>query len=244
MLYADNELRVELPGWSFEEVHSVVRSIQAGDWAYFHEVMSWGSSRINWQVGSASSADRGLDAGEIAGRSRRRGSSSVQEVAEVQPVALQEVDDDPGFPSDDEGDLIPWFVENPPPVVIAAFQQLGWRNWMIGLGVLLLVGSFVLLRLLLGLVLYGFFNWGLGEWAVDPVVGEGSLGLHFPPSNVELLDHPERLIMLAWIASVLHRLRILLLGLRTNPVRVGVVYARGIREIRLLEGVGCLCGFG
>ena len=51
VVYADDELRVPLPGWSLEEVHSIVRSIQEGDWSYFHEALSpSGATEIGAEV--------------------------------------------------------------------------------------------------------------------------------------------------------------------------------------------------
>ena len=46
VVYGSEELRVGLPGWSSEEVHLIVESIQLGDWTPFHEVMSWENTRM------------------------------------------------------------------------------------------------------------------------------------------------------------------------------------------------------
>ena len=79
VIYRGQELRVELPNWSFEEVHSIVRSIQRGDWSPFHEVVSWGNSQLEWTVGPASSQDRGIPPGEIA-------NGQIDPESEVEPL--------------------------------------------------------------------------------------------------------------------------------------------------------------
>ena len=51
-----------------EEVHSIVESIQLGEWAPFHEVMSWGTSpgQIEWSVSGVSPENMELEPGELA----------------------------------------------------------------------------------------------------------------------------------------------------------------------------------
>ena len=51
---ADDELPIPLPGWTFEEVWSIVHSIQCGDWTHVYQVMEWGTSQVNWQRGRVS----------------------------------------------------------------------------------------------------------------------------------------------------------------------------------------------
>ena len=97
VLYGERELRVELPGWSFEEVHSIVRSIQEGDWSHFYEVMSWGPSRINWSVGPASSSNQAVAAGEIAVGSEDEVPIVSQEEAEAQASFFQDEEGIRGF---------------------------------------------------------------------------------------------------------------------------------------------------
>ena len=185
---------------------------------------------VGWRVGTASPADRDLDAGEIAIGFVEEEASLVHEVAEEQSALHHEVEEGSEFVGDGEEDLILWYGDNPPPVVIAALEQLGWRNWMIGSGVFC-VGCLVLLRSLLALVWYGVFDWSFADWAVGPVV-DGSSGSYILLFSSESLVQPEQVVGVVWIASVLHRLGVLLLGLRTNPLRVGVVFARGLREVR------------
>ena len=56
VVWGGEELRVELPGWTFEEVHSIVESIQLNDWTPFHEVMSWenATTQVTWSVSDVS----------------------------------------------------------------------------------------------------------------------------------------------------------------------------------------------
>ena len=44
VVYGDDEMRVPLDGCSFEEVYSVVRSIQEGNWDYFRQALALGGS--------------------------------------------------------------------------------------------------------------------------------------------------------------------------------------------------------
>ena len=219
VLYGERELRVELPGWSFEEVHSIVRSIQEGDWSHFYEVMSWGPSRINWSVGPASSSNQAVAAREIAvGSEDEVPIVSQEEEAEAQASFFQDEEGDTGFSDVGEGTSTSWFEENPPPIIVAALEQLGWSNWMIGSGVLF-VGLFVLLRLLVGTVWFG-------------VSGSRSLeGIFDVVWNEETSYPPELYVSGVWVAAMLHRLGILLLGWRTNPNRIGVLYSGGVRVV-------------
>ena len=66
VVYGDDELVVPLPGWSFEEVGSIVDSIRLGDWSRFHQVMSWGTSQVPWHRGPIAPENLGLQGGEIA----------------------------------------------------------------------------------------------------------------------------------------------------------------------------------
>ena len=43
-LYVDDEIRIELPGWGLEEVHSIVLRIEGGNWEHFHEVVALGGT--------------------------------------------------------------------------------------------------------------------------------------------------------------------------------------------------------
>ena len=45
--YGDTELHIPLPGWSLEEVGSIVVSIQRGDWTYFHEVNHYHEGQVS-----------------------------------------------------------------------------------------------------------------------------------------------------------------------------------------------------
>ena len=66
VVYADDELRIPLPGWTFEEVWSIVYSIQCGEWPRFHQVMEWGASQVAWGRGPRTQSNSGLAPGEIA----------------------------------------------------------------------------------------------------------------------------------------------------------------------------------
>ena len=46
VVHMDDESWVPLPGWSLEEVGSIVVSIQRGNWSFFHEVMSWSATQM------------------------------------------------------------------------------------------------------------------------------------------------------------------------------------------------------
>ena len=62
----EEEMRIELPGWLFEEVHSIVVSIQRGNWDLFHEVMAMGPSQVEATRGPVTSWNAGLQQGEVA----------------------------------------------------------------------------------------------------------------------------------------------------------------------------------
>ena len=57
VVYCDDEMRIPLEGWSFEEIYSVVRSIQEGNWDYFREALAFGG-RFGDCCGNPSSVRR------------------------------------------------------------------------------------------------------------------------------------------------------------------------------------------
>ena len=89
---------------------------------------------------------------------------------------------------------------------------------MIGSGVLF-VGLFVLLRLLVGTVWFGVSGLRSLEGTFDVVWNE------------ETSYRPELYVSGVWVAAMLHRLGILLLGWRTNPNSVGVLYSGRVRVV-------------
>ena len=66
VIHLDDELFIPLPGWSLEEVGSIVEGIRVGNWSLFHQVMTLGSTQIDYQVGPIAEGNRGLPSGSIS----------------------------------------------------------------------------------------------------------------------------------------------------------------------------------
>ena len=142
VVYGEEELRVELPGWTMEEVHSIVESIQLGDWTPFHEVMSWEatSSQVDWSVSSVSPQNFGLEPGEIAVGSEGFGISSdlqgfnsrgslVEGPAQEEQEALASRD----VSESTEGELPelePIHAQSEGTAMAELLEQIGWAGWM------------------------------------------------------------------------------------------------------------------
>ena len=96
---ADDELRIPLPGWTFEEVWSIVHSIQCGDWTYFHQVIEWGTSQVNWQRGPRTRGNSSVSPGEIAVGSVEEDSEEADGMPALESLSTAE-----SVGADDSGD--------------------------------------------------------------------------------------------------------------------------------------------
>ena len=95
------------------------------------------------------------------------------------------------------------------------------------------MGTFILLGLLLGRVAFGLRQ-GLAYAGICGFGEESGVASPWRYLESAPLDHPEVLVLCAWLIPILHRTGILLLGLRTNPLRLGVVMGvrTSVRELR------------
>ena len=225
VVYGTEELRVELPGWAMEEVHSIVESIQLGDWTPFHEVMSWEgtTSQVDWNLSEVSSENLGLEPGEIAVGSQgfgvvsdlqgfnSRGSLIEDPVQEEHGVlAGNEALSDP---EDDLRQLEPLEEPTDAPVLALLLERIGCIGWLV-VSSCFLVGFFVLFRLLLVLV------WSVGRMGF---LGEAEVNrqeVDFPFDWFRGADGPGVAVGVVWLVSILHRLGVTLYGLRGDPWRV------------------------
>ena len=94
VLYGDYELRVELPGWTLEEVTSIVTSIRNDDWSAFHEVMALGGV----QGMSVQGSSMGFSYGQSSQEEGQLGSpnSDLRSRKGVQEGSLQALGEDLG----------------------------------------------------------------------------------------------------------------------------------------------------
>ena len=92
VLYGDDELRVELPGWTLEEVTSIVNSIRNDDWSAFHEVMALGGV----QGVSVQGSSMGFSYGQSSQKEGQLGSpnSDLRSRKSVQEGSLQALGED------------------------------------------------------------------------------------------------------------------------------------------------------
>ena len=216
VIYRGQELRVELPNWSFEEVHSIVVSIQRGDWSPFHEVVSWGSSQLEWTVGPRSSQNRGIPPGEIA-------IGQVNPESEVEPLDAsghsgrdlyseeREASED-RWPSVGVGTLR-LLEGNPPDSVgtswwVQALDQVGWLGWMFS------SSCFV--------VGVGCLCWLIWSFLKGVVILE-AIGRGSPAPRVDA----GVALLTVWVLSVLHRGGVVLRRLKGDPLSVS--FERGSR---------------
>ena len=127
VLCSGAEFRIELVGWTMEEVHAIVECVRRGDWSLFHEVMSWGGATGFSGPRPISEGNEGIPPGVVAIGSaepppRSRTPSSVGGSGEQIPEGMEE------------------FVEPP-----WAFSV--WSEWIIQVGQgwwMFLSGVFVL----------------------------------------------------------------------------------------------------
>ena len=49
VIYGDTKLHMPLPGWSLEQVGSIIVSIQMGGWTYLHDTMALGRSAHDYE---------------------------------------------------------------------------------------------------------------------------------------------------------------------------------------------------
>ena len=245
VIYMGNELRVELPNWSFEEVHSIVRSIQLGDWSSFHEVVTWGSSHVGWSMSSASSCNQGIPPGEIAvglgdSQASREDETLPADGRETPTFELQQSEGQGERPLGEgdagesrreccafEGDTYTWWFR--------ALELIGWTGWMI-LWWCNLVGSVVLLCLLLKTVcrLIGGIG-SAGEAEEQMELACEAWKLHAMGIWESLSTFPGFLGM-AWMLSIGHRTWVLLRGLNTRPCRVHLSLSSALRQVTVPLG--------
>ena len=228
VVYHNEELMVELPNWSFEEVHSIVQSIQSGDWSSFYEVMSWGSSGVGLSLGTATSSNQGIPPGEIAIGpvdlpAVGQGPEDVGNKVSSQPEG--QGDAGPSFLSSESERLseslppLEEVVPNDHPWWYHALEQLGWNGWMI-VSVCFLVGFCVLFCLLVRAVCVILEVGGVCSERHDRSGFEADAREACTVVSPLSVDPGVRVLGTAWVLSGLHRIGILLRGFDINPYRV------------------------
>ena len=101
------ELFVPLPGWTLEQVGSIVESIRQGDWRVFHEVLYVVPPPADYRYGPVSAENFGLGRGAMA-----YGSDSVPETHAMVDFVAEDPVSSPGG----GGSQVSELSEEPPPL--------------------------------------------------------------------------------------------------------------------------------
>ena len=208
VVIGERELHILLPGWSLEEVGSILLSIQRGDWTYFHEVMT-GASGAHYHEGQVSEGNQHLPPGEIA-----YGLLEGQQAAwEPQTVENPEQSDlvpesgklDVETDSGDSEDIPPleYLPDSEPNEARACLEATLWM----GIVCVLTLGSLVVL----GAV--GLFSGHV------PGVSTSQQGSNSERQQIPVPSHNEPMFqglsmgsVVAWVASGWHRLGVIVSG--------------------------------
>ena len=229
VVHAEEELRVPLLGWSLEEVFGIVRSIQEGDWSFFHEVLALqGSSEIEVQTQPLANDSpmrmvppNGVFIGHV-GTSVQEGELSEDDASSYPEGVLSAMGSEEGWdlpPLEDlaESDVppMPWEVEWAPTVISSFVDQIGLVWWVIGV----FCSSWGLWDLL-SRMLNGDLSLLCGLPASDEspkgaIDVEGQSMQPMQLASEEL--HLGRVFAVFWFLSAVHRVGIVLLGLVRNP---------------------------
>ena len=232
VVHADDELRIPLVGWSLEEVVSIVRSIQEGDWSFFHEVMAFqGNSEIGVQtrpVARDSSMmavppngifigpleDDSIRDGLLEGDAMNYPEGALSAMGSEGDSDLPLLEELPDLPDVDDLPL-PWEQEWAPTVLAAFVDWIGVPCWVVG--VCCLVWGIVDLVSRCG-------RWGaillydLESGSENSVRGTGAGGLLSVPERGALLGlHLGWVVTGVWVVSGIQRVGVVLLGLVRNP---------------------------
>ena len=195
----EGEFRVELPGWSMEEVHAIVECIERGEWSLFHEVMSWGGHGGISSPGPISEGNELLPPGSVA-------------IGALEPFVGNDVSVELGAQEErnqEETGEIPMSVWTPS-IWSLSIVQLGQGWWMFVSGVFVWGLYCCLLSLVSG---FG---------------GEGALARVTPMSTLDDANEALGLLSLeltgggawlvtAWVFLSLHRVGALIAGSLRDP---------------------------
>ena len=238
VVHLDDELRVPLPGWSMEEVGSIVQSIQQGDWRSFYEVMSWSQpSVVDSSTSPVRSENLGLADGEMAygldqtteGPHTQWGGASSSSGAGLAPIVEPEVSGD---------------VELSPEPEMLVLSSVGVVVTHLGSGVWVFGCS---LSALGGCSLCSFLYQGLRSFCegVPPGEYEGCFPLTFRPVELETggshgLGSLVSAVVAVWFLGLSYRMGYLLAGSYVRPPRLVLCLpgAPGLTEIPLDGSVG------
>ena len=221
VVYGDDELRVPLPGWSLEEVHSIVVSIQEGDWSYFREALNIsGSSGIGVEVRPRAQGSpmwqvppNGVFIGPLEGSEGDEGTPQFEDeeahfTGSAVSSELPELEslDQPGVDSQGE-----WTFT----AISEVVDHIGIVSWVVW-ACCSLVGAFTLLGWL-------YEGWRFMLMVEVEQVDEGACpaskqgsrnGTTRPPG--EALSWGSALLGV-WLASVMQRVGVVLLGTTVHP---------------------------
>ena len=188
---ADDEFRVELPGWTMEEVHAIVECIRRGNWDLFHEVMSWGNPRGPISEGNESLPDGDIAIGALEPLPESEIPSSCEEQQLIEIEGLLSV---------------PWT----PSVWSIWIGHMGQGWWLFFSGVFVWGVRSCVLSCLQGSEIGGW----LAPFGHEPTFDDAREALI--PSSWDLTEGGAWLIT-AWVFLGLHRVGALVLGSLQDP---------------------------
>ena len=199
VIYLDDEFRIELPGWSFEEIHAIVECIQRGEWSLFHEIVGMGTPNRTVPLGPISEANLTIPPGVIALGSLDPPTGDGPSPPPEELVEQEQVECQEALP-------VPWV----PSVWSSWVLHLGQGWWVVISGVFLW-GLVCCFRPLLEFA-------RVGEPVVSRAWGETSQSL-WEGAASSVLEASTQLgwLLTIWALVAVHRLGVVLVGSFQDP---------------------------